>query len=132
MRALHEFGQRLARFFGIIRIRGTGVRCFALRRGRELLDARHAELLELFVFKETGFAQRVEQIFFDLANLNLPGDTDQRFPEIERRLLAVEARQTRHQLRRDQQHRIRELKRIAHQQPGMFGIRRRNEIQTHS
>ena len=108
------------------------MRCLSFWRGRELAHTGDAELLELFVFQESGFAQRIEKILLDLSHLNLAGDPHQRCAEIERGLLAVKTGQARNQLGRDQQHGVRESIRIAHQQPRMFGVGGRHEIEAQS
>ena len=78
------------------------MRSFPFGRSGKLADPRLAELLEFFVFQESGCAERIVEIFFDLSHLNLSRDPHQRRPQIQHRLLPVEARQARYQLGRDQ------------------------------
>ena len=85
-----------------------------------------------FVFQKSGLAERVEQMLFEFADLNLAGDPNQVGAQIQTGLLAVEARQALHQLRRNEQHGIGKFQRIANQQSGMLGIGGWNEIESQS
>ena len=108
------------------------MRGFAFRRRRKFADARRAHLLKLLVFQESRVVERIEKMFLDLPHLDLACDANQRFAEIERGLLTVKASQARHQLRRDQQHRIRKSERIADQQPRVFRIGGGNKVKAQS
>src|SRR5579864_5070549 len=106
-------------------MRGLSLGC-----GRELVDPSDPELLEFLIFQETGGAQRVIEVLLDFADLNFTCNTHQAGAKIERRLLAVKTRQARYQLRRNQEHGVRESKRVPDQQAGILGIGRRHEVQT--
>ncbi len=71
-------------------------------------------------------------MFFELADLDLARDAHQAGAQVQTGLLAVEARQALHQLRRNEQHGVGKFQRIANQEPGMLGIGGGNKIESQS
>ena len=101
------------------------------RRG-EFVHARQALRFEGLVFQEPGLAEGVEEMLFEFADLDFARDPHQAGAQIQTGLLAVEARQALHQLRRNEQHGVGKFQRIANQKPGMLGIGGGNEIESQS
>ena len=60
-------------------------------RGGEFADALLPHALERFVFQKTGAAERFDEMFFELTDLDLAGGMHEAGAEIEFRLLAIEA-----------------------------------------
>jgi hypothetical protein len=104
----------------------------SLARGRrnKLVHACEALRFEGLVFQETGVAERIEEMLFEFPDLDFARDPNQVRPQIQTGVLAIEARQALHQLRRDEQHGIGKLQRIANQKAGMLGIVGGKEIES--
>ncbi len=129
-RALHEFAQRFASFLGIVGIGRTGVRRLALRRRFEFVEPGNALCFEMLILQETSLAERVDQMFFEFADLDFARDPHQVRPEIQAGLLAIKARQALHQLRGNKQHGVGKLQRVANEKPGMLWIGGRDKIES--
>jgi hypothetical protein len=88
----------------------------------KLLHRLIAQRQKSIVDQKAGLAERLHQMLLQFADLDFAGGLNQALPEVELRLLTIEAREAGHQRRRNQQHRIAEVVRIANEQPGPLGI----------
>jgi hypothetical protein len=106
------------------------VRRLALRRRFEGFDAGRTHHFELLVFQESGLAERVDEMLFEIADLDFARDAHQIRAEIQAGLLAIKASHALYQLGRDEKQSIGKFQRVANEQPGMLGIGGRDEIET--
>jgi hypothetical protein len=94
---------------------GSFRRCFALPEG--------------IVVQESGGAEGLEKMLLDLADGEIAGGADQIFAEVEAAVLAIEKLQTGDETGRNDEGRVRVLKRVANDESGFVGNRRRKEIE---
>ena len=86
-------------------------------------------LRERFVFQESRRAEGLDQVLFELADLQIAGDADQHGAQVQVGLAAVKAAQALDQGRRDDQHRVGVTIGIADEKPRAVGRRRGTNVQ---
>ena len=107
----------------------TCVRGLAARRFGEGAVAGLAHAFEHLVFEKAAFAQGVHELALDLAHIQPAGDAHQFRAQVQFRLQAVKALETRDQGRRHNDHGVRVAVRIANEEAGALGHRRRHELE---
>jgi hypothetical protein len=100
------------------------------RRGlRKLPLASLSQRAKGGIFEKTGARQDPTKLVGRLAHVEAAGQTDQAGAQVERRVGAVEAAETTHEQRRDDEGGIRVAERIPHQQPRPIRKRRPREFE---
>ena len=121
--ARHPLIHLLPEFIRIVGISGACMRGLAHRRLSKRTLARFLHGGEGFVLKETALLQGVDEVAFQFPYLEVAGNFDQRGAQVKFRVLAIEAVEALDQWRRDDQHGIGIMQRIAHQKarPVLYG-----------
>ncbi len=127
--AVHVFGEFLAGGIGFVGVSGAGVARLADRGGGEFVDALVAHGGEGFVFEEAGLAEGIEEMLFDVADLDFAEGVDEFLAEIERGFFAVEAGEGGNDGRWDEEHRVGELVGVTDEEARTFGVLGGDEVE---
>jgi hypothetical protein len=127
--AVEVLGEFLAGGAGVLGVGGAGVGGFADGGGGEFVDALIAQGGEGFVFEEPSLAERVEEVLFDIADLDFAEGMDELLAEVERSLFAVEAGEGGDDGGRDEEHGVGEFVGVADEEAGALGVLGGDEIE---
>ncbi len=127
--AVEVFGEFLAGGFGFVGVGGAGVARFPDGGGGEFLNSHVAHGGESVVFEEAGLAEGIEQVFFDVADLDFAEGVDEFLAEVERGPFAVEAGEGGDDGGRDEEHRAGEFVGVANEEAGALGVLGGDEVE---
>ena len=120
---LHVAVQSLGKRRRVGRIAAAGVRGGAQGCSGEITLGLFFALREDFVVKERGLRKRLGQVTGQLADVELSGEADQVFAQVELTMVAVEKFEAPDHRRGNNQRRVGVAERIAQHQAGLIGNR---------